>query len=76
MASFVVRKGRVFRSNSSSQSLCRDENEQSGMEEHGEELQNNGQASKVATKQIQIGSELDYSYNDSIATHSDPGIVT
>lgn len=48
------------------------------MEEHGEELPNNGQASKVATK-IQIGSELDCSYNDSnihIATHSDPGSVT
>lgn len=31
------------------------------MEERGEELQNNGQAAKVARKQMQIGSELDYS---------------
>lgn len=30
------------------------------MEEHGEELQNNGQAAMVARKQRQMGSELDY----------------
>lgn len=48
------------------------------MEEHGEKLQNNGQAAKVAKKQMQIGSELDYSYNNNIhtATHTDPGSVT
>lgn len=34
------------------------------MEEHGEELQNNDQAAKAARRQMQIGSELDYSYND------------
>lgn len=32
------------------------------MEEHGEELQNNGQAAKVARKQM--GPELDYSNNN------------
>lgn len=49
------------------------------MEEHGEELQNNGQAAKVARKQMQIGSELDHSYNDNnihTATPTDPGSVT
>lgn len=34
------------------------------MEEHGEELHNNGQAAEMARKQMQVGSELDYSYND------------
>lgn len=47
------------------------------MEEHCEELQNNGLAAKVARKQMQIGSEWDYSYNKNIhtATRTDLGSV-
>lgn len=48
------------------------------MEEHSEELQNNGQAAEMARKQMQVGSELDCSYNDNnihTATLTDPGRV-
>lgn len=48
VAFFMEKRETIFRSNSFSQSLCRAEKEQSGIEEHGEELQNNGQAAKEA----------------------------
>jgi len=34
------------------------------VQEHGEELQNNGQATKVARKQMRMGPELGYSNNN------------